>query len=122
MWIGVAAKLARGTPVVYDSHELWADRNGRPEPRAWLLAAEALFVRVADEVVTTSPGYAEELARRYRIAPPTLVRNLPAGAPADGAAPAEPPVRGLRRRAAARPRPRAGDRRARASCPSCGCR
>ena len=55
MWIGVAAKLGRGTHVVYDSHELWADRNGRPELRPWLLAAEALFVRAADEVVTDEP-------------------------------------------------------------------
>jgi glycosyltransferase involved in cell wall biosynthesis len=86
MWIGAAAKLLFGARVVYDSHELWADRNGRPELRAYLLAVEALFVRVADEVVTTSPGYARELARRYRVESPTLVRNLPAGAPADGRA------------------------------------
>ena len=92
MWIGVAAKLGRGTHVVYDTHELWADRNGRPELRPWLLAAEALFVRAADEVVTTSPGYADELARRYRITPPTLVRNLPAGGATDGAHPVAPPT------------------------------
>ncbi len=35
-----------GTAVVYDSHELWADRNLRPEPRWWLLVCESLFVRV----------------------------------------------------------------------------
>ena len=92
MWIGVAAKLTRGTHVVYDSHELWADRNGRPELRAWLVAAEALFVRVADEVVTTSPGYADELARRYRIPAADVVRNLPAGAPPDSDA-RDPAVR-----------------------------
>jgi glycosyltransferase involved in cell wall biosynthesis len=92
MWIGVAAKLTRGTHVVYDSHELWADRNGRPELRPWLLAAEALFVRAADEVVTTSPGYADELARRYRVALPTLVRNLPAGGSADAGTPTIPPT------------------------------
>lgn len=92
MWVGIAAKVGLGTRVVYDSHELWADRNGRPELRPWLVAAEALFVRVADEVVTTSPGYAEELARRYRIAPPTLVRNLPAGPRAGGGRPAAPPT------------------------------
>lgn len=77
MWIGVTAKAVWKVPLVYDCHELWADRNGRPEPRAWLVAAESLFVRMADEVITTSPGYSDELARRYRIATPTLVRNLP---------------------------------------------
>ena len=110
---------AGGTHVVYDSHELWADRNGRPELRPWLLAAEALFVRVADEVVTTSPGYADELARRYRIPPPDARPQ---------------PPRGRRRRRRARPSARrrsstsaaccaaaASSRRSRRSrsCPSC---
>ncbi|MGH2945011.1 MAG: glycosyltransferase [Solirubrobacteraceae bacterium] len=83
MWIGVVARRLLGARVVYDAHELWPDRNGRAEPRGWLLAAEALFVRAADEVITTSPGYAELMARRYRIAEPVLVRNVsPAGAAA----------------------------------------
>ena len=77
MWIGVTARLVAGSALVYDSHELWADRNLRPEPRWWLVACEALFVRLADRVVTTSPAYAEELARRYRIAEPVVVRNIP---------------------------------------------
>jgi glycosyltransferase involved in cell wall biosynthesis len=77
MWIGIAAKLVRGSRLVYDCHELWPDRNGRPEWRAWLLACEALFVRAADATITTSPGYAEAIARRYRVPAPTLVRNIP---------------------------------------------
>ena len=41
MWVGVAARVvSRGSAVVYDSHELWADRNLRPEPRWWLLLCE----------------------------------------------------------------------------------
>ncbi len=40
MWVGVAARLMGGTAVVYDAHELWPDRNLRPEPRWWLLACE----------------------------------------------------------------------------------
>jgi glycosyltransferase involved in cell wall biosynthesis len=76
-WIGVIGKRLTGARLVYDSHELWPDRNLRPEPRGWLLLCEALFVRVADEVITTSPGYAEVLARRYRIERPRVVRNIP---------------------------------------------
>jgi glycosyltransferase involved in cell wall biosynthesis len=79
MWIGIAAKLLCGSRVIYDCHELWPDRNGRPEWRPWLLACEALFVRVADATVTTSPGYAEAIAKRYRVRPPVLVRNIPRG-------------------------------------------
>ena len=33
MWSGVAIKLAYGGDSIYDSHELWADRNGRWEWR-----------------------------------------------------------------------------------------
>ena len=77
-WIGVFGKWLTGARLIYDSHELWPDRNLRPESRGWLLLCEALFVRAADEVITTSPGYAAVLARRYRIEPPRLVRNVPA--------------------------------------------
>lgn len=76
-WIGLVGKYLGGSRLVYDSHELWPDRNLRPEWRPWLLLCEALFVRAADEVITTSPGYAEVIAGRYRVAPPRVVRNLP---------------------------------------------
>ncbi len=77
MWVGVAARLMGGSVVIYDSHELWADRNQRPEPRWWLLACESLFVRCAHRTITASPGYAEVLARRYRIPRPGVIRNIP---------------------------------------------
>jgi glycosyltransferase involved in cell wall biosynthesis len=95
MWIALAAKLMCGSRVVYDNHELWADRNGRPEWRAWLIACETLFVRVADAVITASPGYADALARRYRIPRPAVVRNIPAstsGAAPQAAAAADRPL------------------------------
>lgn len=76
MWVGAAAKVL-GSRVVYDAHELWPDRNLRPEPRSWLMLCEALFVRIADRTITTSPGYAAAMAARYRINPPLLVRNVP---------------------------------------------
>jgi glycosyltransferase involved in cell wall biosynthesis len=77
MWVGVAAKVLLGARIVYDSHELWADRNGRPEWRPWLVLCEAFFVRIADVVITASPGYSGELARRYRVPLPAVVRNVP---------------------------------------------
>jgi len=77
MWVGVLTRLTSRTAVVYDSHELWPDRNGRPEPRWWLMACEALFVRVAHVVMVASPGYADVMARRYRIPRPIVVLNVP---------------------------------------------
>jgi glycosyltransferase involved in cell wall biosynthesis len=93
-WIGVLGKWLTGARLVYDSHELWPDRNLRPEPRGWLLFSEALFVRVADEVITTSPGYAAVLARRYRIDSPRLVRNVPVwrSKPDPDRLPGDPPL------------------------------
>lgn len=77
MWIGVSAKLLRRSRLVYDSHELWPDRNGRSEWRPWLIACESLFVRLADATMTVSPGCAEVMARRYRVPAPVVVRNVP---------------------------------------------
>jgi glycosyltransferase involved in cell wall biosynthesis len=77
MWVGVAARLMGGITVVYDSHELWPDRNGRREPRWWLIACEFLFVHLAHRTITASPGYAEVMARRYRISRPSVIRNIP---------------------------------------------
>jgi glycosyltransferase involved in cell wall biosynthesis len=77
MWVGVAARALTGAAVVYDAHELWPDRNLRPEPRWWLLLCEALFVRVAHRTITASPGYAEVIAKRYRVPRPPVVRNIP---------------------------------------------
>jgi glycosyltransferase involved in cell wall biosynthesis len=76
MWIGVAARLL-GSSVIYDAHELWPDRNQRTEPRWWLLLCEALFVRIAHRVTATSPGHAAVIARRYRVPPPQVIRNIP---------------------------------------------
>jgi glycosyltransferase involved in cell wall biosynthesis len=77
MWVGVAARLMGGTAVVYDAHELWPDRNLRPEPRWWLLACEWLFVRLANRTITASPGYADVISRRYHVKPPQVIRNIP---------------------------------------------
>jgi glycosyltransferase involved in cell wall biosynthesis len=88
MWPALAIGTATGARVLYDSHELWTDRNGRPEWRPGLLAAEALFVRAADGVITASPGYSQALADRHRVPRPAVVRNIPRAAPR----PPEPPV------------------------------
>jgi glycosyltransferase involved in cell wall biosynthesis len=93
MWCAVAIKLVCRARLVYDSHELWPDRNGRWEWRPWLLASEALFVRVADAVITASPGYADALSARHRMARPTVVRNIPDGPPSAGRSePQAPPL------------------------------
>ena len=51
--------------------------TGGVEPRWWLLACEYLFVHLAHRTITASPGYAQVMARRYRISPPGVIRNIP---------------------------------------------
>ena len=69
MWDRCRSPPHGGAVVVYDSHELWADRNQRPEPRWWLLACEFVFVRCAHRTITASPGYADVIARLPGLAP-----------------------------------------------------
>lgn len=80
-------------PYLYDSHELWTERNIRPD-RPFAKRFERLYERVgakrASAVVTVSPSIAEWLRKRMRLrAQPVLVRNIPVLAgqvpePADG--------------------------------------
>ena len=76
MWVGVVAKLWRGSKLIYDSHELWPDQD-LPQWRPWLLVCEWLFVRVADATVAANQAIAETIAQRYRVPPPVVVRNVP---------------------------------------------
>lgn len=93
MWVGVLSRLVGRPAVVYDTHELWPDRNLRPEPRWWLLSCEWMFVRRADVIVAASPGYADVVARRYRVPRPAVVRNIPrSDGPVVPAPPDEPLV------------------------------
>jgi glycosyltransferase involved in cell wall biosynthesis len=92
IWVGAAAKLVLGSRLVYDSHELWADRNLRPEWRPWLLASEAVLVRSADRVLATSPGHANAMSSRYRLQTPLVVRNVPDLPPVTPTPVGDPPV------------------------------
>jgi glycosyltransferase involved in cell wall biosynthesis len=81
-----AAWLARrrhGGRLLYDSHELFSERIAvSSAARPLWRALERRLAAHADAVITVGEGVAAELARRYRIPPPAVVRNLPAAAPA----------------------------------------
>lgn len=86
VWIGVAAKLLRRSRLVYDAHELWPDQ-GLDGWRVWLVACECLFTRLADAGIAANPAISETIAKRYRVTPPVVVRNLPAHPARSPAAP-----------------------------------
>lgn len=76
----LAAKLRRAV-VVYDSDELCLDRNNPLARRRWwrvaMKAYEGFFVRRCAAVITSDLGRAEVIAKRYGVALPAVVRNVP---------------------------------------------
>ncbi len=81
----LAAHLSRAA-LVYDAHELFVEQHppGRPH-HPWRKAAwrriEAALIRRSAAVFTVSPSIASELAARYGVPRPPVVRNCPALAP-----------------------------------------
>jgi glycosyltransferase involved in cell wall biosynthesis len=78
--LAAAARSARAQDarLVYDAHEFYPGLNGltRADRIRWSFA-ERRLIRRADAVVTVGDAIARELVRRYRIAPPVVVRNVP---------------------------------------------
>lgn len=77
----IVLRAARGTRIVYDSHELWRHRSVRHR-RVLAPVVEALIercgARTADAVITVSPSIATWLQEHYRLpTTPGLVRNIP---------------------------------------------
>jgi glycosyltransferase involved in cell wall biosynthesis len=73
-----AAGRCRGAKVVYDAHELFTEigRLGRV-PRAVFRVMETLLIGRADAVMTVNDSIAAELARRYSVPRPVVLRNCP---------------------------------------------
>ena len=84
---GHLARRACGAPVVYDSHELWLERNiaGRSrfwDQLQWGIVERRLIGRCA-AVSTVAEGIARHLEKRYGLAQVELIRNVqPYTAPA----------------------------------------
>lgn len=71
-------------PYIYDAHELYTDEDPSlsSSERLARAVAEGHYIRGAAATLTVNRLIAEDLQRRYQIAPPVVVRNLPAGAKA----------------------------------------
>jgi len=83
--IGWAIARLTGARLVYDSHELWADRSPGERRPGWFLRAglkaERFFGRRSDAVITVSDGIADLLRRDAGLRVDGIVRNLPEPAP-----------------------------------------
>jgi glycosyltransferase involved in cell wall biosynthesis len=73
----MAARETNGS-VVYDSHELFVQRNTTESlwHRFVWIWQEAHLIRCADRVITVSDSIADVLAERYRIKRPVVIRNV----------------------------------------------
>lgn len=76
--LGYMAKRRHGGKLVYDAHELTTELAyiSRPEKVGWGVL-ERFLIRRADEVITPGTYRAEYLAKRYRVAVPTVILNCP---------------------------------------------
>lgn len=81
LWPAASASRQHNVPLVYDSHELFAQQSSLVERRMvrgfWIWWERRLLAHV-DAVITVSDGIAERLQQQYQLAQiPTVVRNLP---------------------------------------------
>lgn len=71
-----------GIPFIYESHELWTERN-RPNisvthaERVWEEKTEKALMEDAAASITVCDSIAEHLAKAYNAAKPAVVRNTP---------------------------------------------
>jgi len=72
-----AASRLRRVPLIYDTHEVETARAGM-KLRWWACFLERALIHRADRVICTNQTRADYTQRRYRIPPPTILRNLPA--------------------------------------------
>jgi glycosyltransferase involved in cell wall biosynthesis len=74
----IAARLSR-SKLVYDAHELWAERQHNiiryPWLRRLIVAFEGLLSRRADAVITVNPSLANHLAEQHNIPTPTVLMH-----------------------------------------------
>lgn len=74
----VASRL-RGAPLIYDAHELWAERHSRLLGNRWLrllvVRIERALARRADRIVTVNASLSNYLAKEYRVQAPVVLMH-----------------------------------------------
>jgi glycosyltransferase involved in cell wall biosynthesis len=76
----LAARLA-GARLVYDSHELWVERNVRrglsAREKSSIKRIEGFLIRRVDAAITVCHSIAVELSNMYKVPEPYVVMNCP---------------------------------------------
>jgi glycosyltransferase involved in cell wall biosynthesis len=76
---GIMAGERSGRPLIYDAHELWSEQSFALSGtwNEYFESLEKKLIPRADRVLTVNDSLAAELARRYAIPIPMVVRNCP---------------------------------------------
>lgn len=74
--VWLASRLL-GIPLVYDAHEISAEREGYRGRRKFIACIEKRLARGAQGVITTTEARAKFFARAYRIVRPLILQNRP---------------------------------------------
>jgi len=85
LMIAYLACLGRKTKLIYDSHELWLERQEifgsasilTRSIYRFMLLQEKMLINKVDLVITVSDSIAQYLKNHYRIKKPEIVRNCP---------------------------------------------
>jgi len=73
---GAKAKHRLKVPLVYDAHELYPEiATLTPADQRKLAGRERRFIRDADVVITVNKYIAAEMANRYKVTTPNVIRN-----------------------------------------------
>ncbi len=80
LFAGAIVKRLKRVPLVYDSHELFLERNLGDRSRAWSNAVwapiERAYIGKCDAVFSVAEGICRHLADQYNISKPHLIRNV----------------------------------------------
>lgn len=80
---GFLASRIKRAKLVYDAHELWAERSGAKRTlfnrmkRLIEMGIEHMLIRKCNLVITVSDGIADELVIKYGVKRPLVLRNIP---------------------------------------------
>ena len=79
--LGYTVAKIKKIPIVYDSHELWQGSNFLLQRNVFsrnvILWTEKRLIRRVNAVIATNESRAGVIQKTYRVAPPTIVRNVP---------------------------------------------
>lgn len=78
LFLGFLFKLLAGSKLIYDPHELEAEKNGYGKCKKKLISfVERVFVPFANEVFVVNKSISEEYAKRYQCKAPHVLMNVP---------------------------------------------